>query len=581
MSKKTLLKTKVMTPKQVAANQANGQKSTGPRTDRGKKVSSQNGYKHGFYAQVQFDVMDTLREDPVERTQILHSLEKGYRPAHEGQQMVVEDIATLRWRRRQLERSQNAQMAERVKALELQRELLHLQINHDVADVSQAEILEKGLRRIDDCPAKFEMILDKLKALIQQVEECNYADAIPYLTAIYAKQASLRGASIFNHFTDLMRLGDEREEALKHRRPWPPPGDPVWDDEDAPTAKDGPGYDPRLDLPSELLLMLLNQEVHDVARQYQLFIEHKVTITQMNRDAVLAPEQPGGYYLAREIWMVDRMIDAKTRLLMKMKLDDPKWRKDEEVGTSSARPGAESGSEETPEPATDGPATETPDPERQSVAAVPALERSEGSPPPTQDVAAASPPPGVRPSQETRPAPQHEGPAATLPLVVLACVLGFMLGVRTRSAVRTAQPAEPAVGTALQLQGYVPAHLQGPRVRAVECGSAATALASLPALRANGGNSAAAAPDGLRSQMDKLQSAVGTLRSAQGQAPPLQPSTDDDFNRSEAADLLKTKDSTPGPNPLRTHFEKRQNGGQEEAPGDEHTDPSVAVEIGP
>jgi len=36
-----------MTPKRLAANAANAQKSTGPRTDRGKVISSLNGQKGG------------------------------------------------------------------------------------------------------------------------------------------------------------------------------------------------------------------------------------------------------------------------------------------------------------------------------------------------------------------------------------------------------------------------------------------------------------------------------------------------------------------------------------------------------
>jgi hypothetical protein len=141
-----------------------------------------------------------------------------------------------------------------------------------------------------------------------------------------------------------------------------------------------------------------------------------------------------------------------------------------------------------------------------------------------------------------------EGPAAaTLPLLILACVLGVMLGVRTISAVRT-RP---------QLQGYGERHLRGPWARA-----ATTALAHLPALRAKGGSSADGVQGGLRPQASKLQLAVTTPlqagevecpESAVG-TPPLQHPTDDDFFRSEATDLLKTKDRASGPNPLRTHF---------------------------
>ncbi len=652
-----LLPSKAVTEKQVAANKGNAKKSTGPRTERGKQVSSQNGFKHGLYAQMQFDVMDALREDPAERRRTIDDLIKGYQPEPGGQQMVVEEIATLHWRRGQLERSQNAQMGERVHNLETKRERLHLQINSDVADVSQAEVLEKGLRNIKDCPAKFEMLLDKFNALIQQVEDCNYSDAVPYLTAIYAKEASLRGATIFNRFLGLMRLEQERAEALQHRRPWPPPGDPVFDDEDAPTAEDEPGYDPRLDRPSELLLHDLTQELHDVTKLYGMYIRDEVILTQMKRDAALAPEQPGGYYLAREIWLVDRDIDAKTRLFMKMRVDDRNWRlaqqEDEDreseegetakpagkVGSRGARPEADRGPDDTPdvvgeEEAASGAGPEA-DPEPDGTADAPGeptvtgpAHASGSSDRNEADDSASNPEPatvgsaGDLSDPERRVEGPEEGSAVKIPaLLMLVFALDVMVGVRTRSAARTPplQVEESTVGTGPQLQPYV----RGPRVRALEYGSAATALIPVPAfrpkgalratgsraatamastlvLRPKGGSSAGALQGGQCPRVDRLQSAlripslpvdaVGAQESDESavRTPPLQPPTGDDFFRTEAVGLLKTKDDALGPNPIRTHFEKGEKGGhvgeivgQEDARSDGEGVPEVAAVLGP
>jgi hypothetical protein len=280
---------------------------------------------NGFYSQPQPEVLDILREDPAQRQRILDDVFNHYRPQPGPQQMVVENISDLYLQRSRLARCQNAKMGQNVRALEIQREVLHLQINGDVADVTQEDVLENGLRNIRDCPGKFEMILDKVKALIQQAENCNYSDAMPYLTTIYGKQASLRGAAIINQFIDLMRLSQEREEALKHRRPWPPPGDPVFNEEDAPTENDEPGYDPRLDQPSQLLLRDLTRELHDVTKLYDIYVREEVTLTQMKRDAALELAPPGGYDLARQIWLVDRNMDAKIRLFMKMRVEDRNW----------------------------------------------------------------------------------------------------------------------------------------------------------------------------------------------------------------------------------------------------------------
>ena len=48
--------------------------------------------------------------------------------------------------------------------------------------------------------------------------------------------------------------------------------------------------------------------------------------------------------------------------------------------------------------------------------------------------------------------------------------------------------------------------------------------------------------------------------------PPLQPPKDGDFFRTEATNMFKTENADPGPNPIRTHFGNRENGGQEDAP---------------
>jgi len=591
MSKKSLLRPKVVTEKQVVANQSNAKKSTGPSTDRGKQVSSQNNFKHGRYAQTQFEVMDTLGEDPAERTRILNSLLKGYPPEHDGQRMVIEDVATLRWRRGQLERSQSARMYERVQALEIQRRLMHLQINHDVADVSQAEVLEKGLRKIDDCPAKYEVLSDKLKILIEQAEQCDYSNVLPHLTAIYGKQASYRGATIFNQFVDLIQLQQEREAALKARRPWPPPGDPVWKDEEAPTAEDEPGYDPRLDLPNELLLANLNQELHDVTELYMLFMETHVFLPQNKRDAAIAPAAPTDWYLAREIWMVDRDIDAKPRLFMKMRVEDRKWRliqqEDQQVGPNGARPAAKPGPSGAPAESDAEPevAAVSPPPISEPGEATEAVEEptstsgSVGSCDGNQAGDSASDPkPAIAgpASDVPAPNPQAEGPDArsavtTLPLLMLACILGFMLGMRTKSAAGTppAQAEESTVGTP-PLQAEPTAE---PASETPHPNRQGVAVMS-PPLTPRHGRKTCPAPQHKRSPAitTPVQSGALDVRESLGtprprpsaarpypvdmpesavRTPPLQPLIDDDFDRSEAIDLLKTKGR-----PLdRTHYE--------------------------
>ncbi len=626
-------KVKVVTEKRVAANQANAKHSTGPRTEQGKKVSSQNNFKHGFYAQMQPEVMAVLHEDPLEKVRILTGLSNSYNVENSAQQMVVDDIFDLRWQRIQVVRSQEAKMGLLVKDVERQRDLMHLQINHDVADVPQAEVLEKGLRNIADSPAKFGVLSDKLKALIKQAEERDYSSALPYLTAIYGKQASPRGAIIFNVFLDLGRLQRERKAALAARRPWPPPGDPVWQDEDAPKKGDPPGYDPRLDLPNEALLMYLNMELHEVQKCYSFFVEDKIIVTQMNRDAAIAPTLDS-LPAARVLWMIDRDIDAKTRLLMKMLVEDRKRRlirqQDEEAGdagpggappkagagprqtvgeeegssaarseagsdpeqtvgeeegSSAAGPQADSGQDAGPDEASgaDGEDVEVNDAQGKAD-----LEPDRTPEAPFRSTV-GTPREGIGNTEQgtARPTSPFMSAIGTPTLLILTLVLHLVLSLTHASLTQGSVPGTSPLRLEAGLSRHFPGltresadgasvlfgqskvvtppqfqrHPRGPQVRALECvppsgtalaslrtrrakcGSSVAGLAAPHALRRKGGSIAAALQGGLRPQTDEFQSAVRT--------PALQAPKRDGFFRSEATDLLKTKDGAPGPNPFR------------------------------
>jgi hypothetical protein len=83
--------------KQLAANRANAQKSTGPRTPRGKNISSLNAMKHGLLSH-----QVLLKNDPAETESAFRSLLNGFtacfRPEGPRQTMLVERIAICYWR---------------------------------------------------------------------------------------------------------------------------------------------------------------------------------------------------------------------------------------------------------------------------------------------------------------------------------------------------------------------------------------------------------------------------------------------------------------------------------------------------
>jgi len=81
------------TQAQVDANQANSQKSTGPKTEEGKATSSRNRLSHGFASSTRF----VKGEDPAEFNSLLDDLISEHQPATPTEQILVEQMAHHHW----------------------------------------------------------------------------------------------------------------------------------------------------------------------------------------------------------------------------------------------------------------------------------------------------------------------------------------------------------------------------------------------------------------------------------------------------------------------------------------------------
>jgi hypothetical protein len=86
------------TPAQIAANQANSQKSTGPKSSEGKARCSRNSFKHGLYSKE----LVLPNEDPAELDQLRASLRAEHQPINTTEEMLVNDLAENFWRLRRM-----------------------------------------------------------------------------------------------------------------------------------------------------------------------------------------------------------------------------------------------------------------------------------------------------------------------------------------------------------------------------------------------------------------------------------------------------------------------------------------------
>jgi hypothetical protein len=96
--------------KQLLANRANAQKSTGPKTDPGKEASSRNAIKHGLYSDTIIINSPNLKEDQSEYDLLLSSLYDDLRPQTLFQEHLVQKIANALWRSRRLIAAETAQI---------------------------------------------------------------------------------------------------------------------------------------------------------------------------------------------------------------------------------------------------------------------------------------------------------------------------------------------------------------------------------------------------------------------------------------------------------------------------------------
>jgi hypothetical protein len=100
-----ILKKDLQVPEKLNPDEArrhNAQKSTGPKTDEGKKISSQNAVKHGVHAADIIINSPHLREQQSEYDQLVESLFDELKPKGDFQEHLVHKIAQCIWRHRRV-----------------------------------------------------------------------------------------------------------------------------------------------------------------------------------------------------------------------------------------------------------------------------------------------------------------------------------------------------------------------------------------------------------------------------------------------------------------------------------------------
>jgi hypothetical protein len=88
------------TPRKIAANRANAQKSTGPRTPEGRTRAALNSLKHGLNS----DIIVVPAESPAEFADFRQALQDEFQPADPDQALLFEHMVAAAWRLRRIRR---------------------------------------------------------------------------------------------------------------------------------------------------------------------------------------------------------------------------------------------------------------------------------------------------------------------------------------------------------------------------------------------------------------------------------------------------------------------------------------------
>jgi hypothetical protein len=84
--------------RKAAANRANAQRSTGPRTPKGKAASSLNALRHGILARAAFNLTIEGEERRAEFDALVAGLAQEFQPRTMSEHMTVQQLAGCYWR---------------------------------------------------------------------------------------------------------------------------------------------------------------------------------------------------------------------------------------------------------------------------------------------------------------------------------------------------------------------------------------------------------------------------------------------------------------------------------------------------
>jgi hypothetical protein len=305
----SLRKSPELTPALLAAARQNAQHSTGPRSPAAKQNSKLNALKHGAYVadENRRQSMLALGEDPEQFQTLTEELMSAFGPGDALWEKQIEDLTWLYWRRERLERAQAGLKRRALQAIDDWQHRRQQEMARVTFDASQHEMLDVNLSESTDRGVTLRKTLSLVEVIQDQVKQRTFRPRqVGVLESLYKSVMGWRAALIcklLQRFCDAPRLAEqladeeERQFLREIGAPTEPPGEPEHQE----------------------LLRLFEEEIASLQEEFAYAEQANEERAEIEREACLAPEGETWRMLLRQEAPLDRSIDRKVRILLRLR----------------------------------------------------------------------------------------------------------------------------------------------------------------------------------------------------------------------------------------------------------------------
>ena len=272
--------------------------------------------KHGVYARDEnrHKTMLALGEDPEKLQTLTQELMSAYGPGNALYQKQVEDLAWLYSRRDRLERVQDGLRRRALQAIDGWQHHRQQEMARVTFDSSQHLMIDVDLPDSSDRGVMLRKTISYLELVREEVKQRTFRQRQYSILEDLYRGLGIKGWRMGLIFRLLHRFGDPIQISDQQ-------ADEEWK---AFLRRQGDNCDVPGEPEREELLRLLEEETASVKEEFAYAEVANAERADLERDACLAPEGETWVLLLRQEASLDRSIDRKVRILMRLRKESAK-----------------------------------------------------------------------------------------------------------------------------------------------------------------------------------------------------------------------------------------------------------------